>query len=72
MDEFSSAMMTAVKQGDGYILPVLMGNTPFRSTCCIRTFTTCARRTIARSPGGRAGAQDWQCPRCRTGSHSRW
>lgn len=27
MDEFSSAMMTAVKQGDGYILPVLMGNT---------------------------------------------
>lgn len=24
MDEFSSAMMTAVKQGDGYILPVLM------------------------------------------------
>jgi TIR domain len=26
MDEFSSAMMTAVKQGDGYILPVIMGN----------------------------------------------
>jgi hypothetical protein len=26
MDEFSSAMLTAVKQGDGYILPVLMGN----------------------------------------------
>ncbi len=26
MDEFSSAMMTAVKQGDGYILPVLMDN----------------------------------------------
>jgi hypothetical protein len=25
MDEFSSAMMTAVKQGDGYILPVIMG-----------------------------------------------
>jgi hypothetical protein len=24
MDEFSSAMMTAVRQGDGYILPVLM------------------------------------------------
>lgn len=24
MDEFSSAMMTAVKQGDGYVLPVLM------------------------------------------------
>jgi hypothetical protein len=24
MDEFSAAMMTAVKQGDGYILPVLM------------------------------------------------
>ena len=24
MDEFSSAMMTAVKRGDGYILPVLM------------------------------------------------
>jgi hypothetical protein len=24
MDEFSSAMMTAVKKGDGYILPVLM------------------------------------------------
>ena len=50
MDEFSSAMMTAVKQGDGYILPVLMGNTPFRSTCCIRTFTTCARRTIRPKP----------------------
>lgn len=27
MDEFSSAMMTAVKQGDGYILPVLMDDT---------------------------------------------
>ncbi|MCZ2850198.1 toll/interleukin-1 receptor domain-containing protein [Modestobacter sp. VKM Ac-2978] len=26
MDEFSAAMMTAVKQGDGYILPVLMDN----------------------------------------------
>lgn len=26
MDEFSAAMMTAVKQGDGYILPVLMGD----------------------------------------------
>ncbi|MDR8407989.1 toll/interleukin-1 receptor domain-containing protein [Nonomuraea sp. 3-1Str] len=26
MDEFSSAMMTAVKQGDGYILPVLIGD----------------------------------------------
>jgi hypothetical protein len=26
MDEFSAAMMTAVKQGDGYILPVIMGN----------------------------------------------
>lgn len=26
MDEFSSAMMTAVKQGDGYVLPVLMGD----------------------------------------------
>jgi hypothetical protein len=26
MDEFSAAMMTAVKQGDGYILPVLIGN----------------------------------------------
>ena len=26
MDEFSSAMMTAVKQGDGYILPVLVGD----------------------------------------------
>jgi hypothetical protein len=26
MDEFSSAMMTAVKLGDGYILPVIMGN----------------------------------------------
>ena len=26
MDEFSSAMLTAVKQGDGYILPVLIGN----------------------------------------------
>lgn len=25
-DEFSAAMMTAVKQGDGYILPVLMGD----------------------------------------------
>lgn len=25
-DEFASAMMTAVKQGDGYILPVLIGN----------------------------------------------
>ena len=25
MDEFSAAMMTAVKQGDGYILPVLIG-----------------------------------------------
>jgi hypothetical protein len=25
MDEFSSAMMTAVKQGDGYVLPVLIG-----------------------------------------------
>ncbi len=24
MDEFSAAMMTAVKQGDGYVLPVLM------------------------------------------------
>lgn len=28
MDEFSSAMMTAVKQGDGYILPVLMDDAP--------------------------------------------
>lgn len=27
MDEFSSAMMTAVKRGDGYILPVLMDDT---------------------------------------------
>lgn len=27
MDEFSAAMMTAVKQGDGYILPVLMDET---------------------------------------------
>jgi TIR domain len=27
MDEFSAAMMTAVKQGDGYILPVLMDDT---------------------------------------------
>jgi TIR domain len=27
MDEFSAAMMTAVKQGDAYILPVLMDNT---------------------------------------------
>jgi hypothetical protein len=27
MDEFSSAMMTSVKQGDGYILPVLMDDT---------------------------------------------
>lgn len=26
MDEFASAMMTAVKLGDGYILPVIMGN----------------------------------------------
>jgi hypothetical protein len=26
MDEFSSAMMTAVKQGDGYVLPVLVGD----------------------------------------------
>jgi hypothetical protein len=26
MDEFSAAMMTAVRQGDGYILPVLIGN----------------------------------------------
>lgn len=26
MDEFSAAMMTAVKQGDGYVLPVLMGD----------------------------------------------
>lgn len=26
MDEFSAAMMTAVKQGDGYILPVLIGD----------------------------------------------
>ncbi|MGH3220488.1 MAG: TIR domain-containing protein [Streptosporangiaceae bacterium] len=26
MDEFSAAMMTAVKQGDGYVLPVLIGN----------------------------------------------
>jgi hypothetical protein len=26
MDEFSAAMMTAVKQGDGYILPVLVGD----------------------------------------------
>lgn len=26
MDEFSAAMMTAVKQGDGYILPVLIGS----------------------------------------------
>jgi len=26
MDECSSAMMTAVKHGDGYILPVIMGN----------------------------------------------
>ena len=26
MDEFSSAMMTAVKQGDGYVLPVLIGD----------------------------------------------
>ncbi len=26
MDEFSSAMMTAVKLGDGYVLPVIMGN----------------------------------------------
>jgi hypothetical protein len=26
MDEFSSAMMTAVKEGDGYILPVLIGD----------------------------------------------
>ncbi|WP_299951927.1 toll/interleukin-1 receptor domain-containing protein [uncultured Modestobacter sp.] len=26
MDEFSAAMMTAVKQGDGYVLPVLMSN----------------------------------------------
>lgn len=26
MDEFSAAMMTAVRQGDGYILPVLMGD----------------------------------------------
>jgi hypothetical protein len=26
MDEFSSAMMTAVKRGDGYILPVLIGD----------------------------------------------
>jgi hypothetical protein len=26
MDEFSAAMMTAVKRGDGYILPVLMGD----------------------------------------------
>jgi hypothetical protein len=25
-DEFSAAMMTAVKQGDGYILPILMGD----------------------------------------------
>jgi hypothetical protein len=25
-DEFSAAMMTAVKQGDGYVLPVLMGD----------------------------------------------
>jgi hypothetical protein len=25
MDEFSAAMMTAVKQGDGYVLPVLIG-----------------------------------------------
>lgn len=28
LDEFSSAMMTAVKQGDGYILPVLMDDAP--------------------------------------------
>jgi hypothetical protein len=27
MDEFSAAMMTAVKQGDGYILPILMDDT---------------------------------------------
>lgn len=27
MDEFSAAMMTAVKQGDGYVLPVLMDET---------------------------------------------
>lgn len=26
MDEFSAAMMTAVKQGDGYVLPLLMDN----------------------------------------------
>ena len=26
MDEFSAAMMTAVKQGDGYVLPVLIGD----------------------------------------------
>jgi hypothetical protein len=26
MDEFEAAMMTAVKQGEGYILPVLMGD----------------------------------------------
>lgn len=26
MDEFSAAMLTAVKQGDGYILPVIIGN----------------------------------------------
>jgi hypothetical protein len=26
MDEFSAAMMTAVKLGDGYVLPVLIGN----------------------------------------------
>jgi hypothetical protein len=26
MDEFASAMMTAVKLGDGYILPIIMGN----------------------------------------------
>jgi len=26
MDEFSSAMMTAVKRGDGYVLPVLIGD----------------------------------------------
>jgi len=26
MDEFSAAMMTAFKQGDGYVLPVLIGD----------------------------------------------
>ena len=26
MDEFSAAMMTAVKQGDGYVLPILIGD----------------------------------------------